>query len=126
MTAHGRSTKCRAAAPPQLRSARLPSGREAPCRPVPGQWLVAPHDAHHRHPPPRGLVRHQGTEWNLPVRYECNPKHKRPWQRGRKGTLCPRDIDQAMAQRLLEDSVAVDDKRYGVYEGEKGHRGTLG
>jgi hypothetical protein len=25
--------------------------------------------------------------------YEPNPKHKEPWQRGARGTLCPRDAD---------------------------------
>lgn len=26
-------------------------------------------------------------------RYEPNPKHKEPWQSGRRGALCPRDAD---------------------------------
>ena len=38
------------------------------------------------------------------MRYESNPKHKEPWQRGRRGTLCPSDIDQAIARQLLEGS----------------------
>ena len=25
--------------------------------------------------------------------YEPNPKHKEPWQRGARGSLCPRDAD---------------------------------
>ena len=51
------------------------------------------------------------------MRYECNRKHKLPWQRGRKGTLCPKHIDQVMAQQLLEESEAAEDSRYSVYEG---------
>lgn len=34
---------------------------------------------------------------------EANDKHKHPWQRGRKGSLCPRHLTPADAQRLLED-----------------------
>ena len=52
------------------------------------------------------------------VRYEGNPKHKEPWQRGRRGTLCPKNFDQAIAVRLLTDSELVHDKRYAVYEGK--------
>ena len=50
--------------------------------------------------------------------YECNPKHKEPWQRGRKGSLCPRDITQDQAQRLLEESVSEGKKRYAVHDGK--------
>lgn len=51
------------------------------------------------------------------VRYESNPKHKEPWQRGRKGALCPKNIDQATARRLLSGSELVDGKRYAVDDG---------
>jgi hypothetical protein len=27
------------------------------------------------------------------MKYEANPKHKEPWQRGAKGSLCPPDAD---------------------------------
>lgn len=27
------------------------------------------------------------------LRYEANPKHKQPWQRGARGSLCPPDAD---------------------------------
>ncbi len=45
--------------------------------------------------------------------YEPNPKHKAPWQSGRKGNLCP-DWSLEQAQRLLEGSVLAPDgkKRY--------------
>jgi hypothetical protein len=37
--------------------------------------------------------------------YEPNPKHKQPWQRGRRGALCPQEITLAQAQALLDGSV---------------------
>ena len=51
------------------------------------------------------------------MRYESNPKHKQPWQRGRSGSLCPETVDLETARRLLSDSVPVDGKRYAVHEG---------
>ncbi len=41
------------------------------------------------------------------MRYEPNPKHKEPWQRGARGSLCPPGIDAAA---LLAESVADPDK----------------
>jgi len=49
--------------------------------------------------------------------YEGNPKHKEPWQPGRKGSLCPRELGER-AQVLLSESEPFEDKRYGVYEGK--------
>lgn len=49
--------------------------------------------------------------------YECNPKHKPPWQRGRRGSLCPESVDLEMAQALLSASQPVEGKRYAVHEG---------
>jgi hypothetical protein len=46
------------------------------------------------------------------LNYEPNAKHKEPWQRGARGTLCPRGVD---GQALLDKSVDVPDnpgKRY--------------
>ena len=51
------------------------------------------------------------------MRYEGNPKHREPWQRGRRGTPCPDDIDRTIAQQLLTDSELEGSKRYAVYEG---------
>ncbi len=51
------------------------------------------------------------------MRYESNPKHDEPWQRGGRGSLCPRDIGQRIAERLLADSELVGSKRYAVHEG---------
>ena len=49
--------------------------------------------------------------------YEGNPKHKDPWQPGRKGTLCPKELIDA-AQQLLERSV-VDGKTRFSTDGER-------
>lgn len=51
------------------------------------------------------------------MQYECNPKHKEPWQRGKRGSLCPRSIDQHLAQQLLERSIPDGKKRYAVHQG---------
>lgn len=42
------------------------------------------------------------------MEYEPNPKHKFPWQRGRRGSLCPHEIELDQAQALL-DASEVDD-----------------
>jgi len=50
-----------------------------------------------------------------PVRYEPNPKHKEPWQRGARGSLCPAHVDQSQAQKLLLTSIEVAGKgRFGT------------
>jgi len=51
------------------------------------------------------------------MKYEGNPKHKDPWQRGRKGSLCPRR-DEPWAQDLLENSEASDGKRFACFDGK--------
>ena len=51
------------------------------------------------------------------MRYESNPKHGEPWQQGARGTLCPKEIDQATARRLLMESELDGSKRYAVHEG---------
>lgn len=52
------------------------------------------------------------------MRYEGNLKHKEPWQRGRRGALCPKEITSEIAQRLLTESELADDTRYAAYEGK--------
>lgn len=52
------------------------------------------------------------------MRYESNPKHRDPWQRGRRGALCPRRVTPEVAERLLRDSELVEGKRYAVFEGQ--------
>jgi hypothetical protein len=49
--------------------------------------------------------------------YKSNPKHKEPWQRGRKGALCPSKFPRGKATQLLDSSVLIGDKRYASYEG---------
>ena len=41
---------------------------------------------------------------NGSMQYEANPKHKAPWQAGRKGSLCPSDLDDDARDRLLAAS----------------------
>jgi hypothetical protein len=61
--------------------------------------------------------------------YEGNPKHRDPWQRGRRGALCPRGISAERAQELLLDSFARAGQRYAVQSGQlfaaKEHRTGL-
>ena len=52
------------------------------------------------------------------MRYESSLKHKDPWQRGRRGALCPKGIDAASAQQMLAGSELSDDTRYAVREGK--------
>jgi hypothetical protein len=49
--------------------------------------------------------------------YEGNPKHKEPWQRGRKGSLCPKNLGASPAD-LLTNSVLDGDKRYACHDGK--------
>jgi len=52
------------------------------------------------------------------MQYEPNPKHKEPWQHGRKGSLCPPDLDALARDALLEGSVQHGSKRYAT-DGER-------
>lgn len=49
--------------------------------------------------------------------YEPNPKHKEPWQPGRKGTLCPKELTLLAAAKLLVESVEHDGARWAVRDG---------
>ena len=51
------------------------------------------------------------------MRYESNPKHSQPWQPGRRGSLCPPDIDREEAQAMLAGSEAVGARRYAARHG---------
>ena len=44
--------------------------------------------------------------------YEPNDKHKKPWQRGRRGSLCPPDISPDDAERMLASSIRSNRKRF--------------
>jgi hypothetical protein len=55
------------------------------------------------------------------LRYEGNPKHKQPWQRGKRGSICPREIDEGRAQLMLSlADVAPEspDARFAVLDGK--------
>jgi len=49
--------------------------------------------------------------------YKGNPKHREPWQPGRRGSLCPREVDLEQAQAMLDSSELVGKKRYAVWRG---------
>ena len=51
------------------------------------------------------------------MQYESNDKHKVPWQRGRRGSLCPAEITPALAQQLLTASEPVGNARYATHAG---------
>ncbi len=48
--------------------------------------------------------------------YESNPKHSDPWQSGKRGSLCEREV-RPLAEVLLLKSVIWKEKRYAVHEG---------
>lgn len=52
------------------------------------------------------------------MRYESNPKHSDPWQRGRRGARCPSNVDAKQALRLLSASERVGNKRYATLQGQ--------
>lgn len=54
------------------------------------------------------------------MNYEPSDKHKLPWQRGRRGSLCPDEITLEDAQRMLTEGLALPgaDKRFGT-DGER-------
>ncbi len=54
--------------------------------------------------------------------YEPNPKHKEPWQRGARGSLCPKDAD---GPALLAKSQA-DPRHLGKRYATDGHRAYCG
>src|SRR5438128_2333683 len=47
-----------------------------------------------------------------PLRYEPNPKHKEPWQRGARGSLCPPDADTAALLAASEADPGHPGKRF--------------
>ena len=50
------------------------------------------------------------------MEYEASPKHKEPWQRGRRGSLCP-PFEPKAVQELLDRSEQEGDKRFVCHEG---------
>ena len=65
-----------------------------------------------------GSLPETNTDRRRQLRYESNPKHRDRWQRGSRGSLCPKSVTLDVAKRLLADSTAVDQKRYAVHEGK--------
>ena len=51
------------------------------------------------------------------MKYESNRKHSEPWQRGRRGSLCPKEV-RGIAAKLLVGSELVETKRYAVHDGK--------
>ncbi len=52
------------------------------------------------------------------MKYEGNPKHKEPWQRGRRGSLCPKEVHLPLAQKLLDSSRLEGEKRFAAHDGK--------
>lgn len=50
--------------------------------------------------------------------YDSNSKHSDPWQPGRRGSVCPKTIDQKTAQYLLLRSEVEGNKRYAFLDGQ--------
>jgi len=48
--------------------------------------------------------------------YESNPKHRDPWQIGKRGSLCEPEV-RPLAEDLLLTSVFWEGKRYAVHKG---------
>ena len=44
------------------------------------------------------------SEGQIKMKYESNPKHREPWQRGKRGGLCPKNVWH-LADQLLALSV---------------------
>lgn len=49
--------------------------------------------------------------------YESNPKHREPWQAGKRGSLCPPAV-RPIAESLLQGSTLWEGKRYAVHDGK--------
>jgi hypothetical protein len=63
-----------------------------------------------------------------PLLYEPNPKHKEPWQRGARGSLCPPDVDATALLATSETDPRHPGKRYAT-DGRRaycGHEHALG
>jgi hypothetical protein len=63
-----------------------------------------------------------GNAANPSPRYEPNPKHKEPWQRGARGSLCPPDADGPMLLAASEPDPQRPGKRFAT----DGHRAYCG
>ena len=50
--------------------------------------------------------------------YEANPKHKEPWQPGRKGSLCPAWSHELAQDLLRESAVSSAGSRFATRDGQ--------
>lgn len=50
------------------------------------------------------------------MRYIGNPKHSDPWQPGKRGSLCPKEV-KPHAQELLDGSIPYGNQRYAIFNG---------
>jgi hypothetical protein len=51
------------------------------------------------------------------MEYESSPKHAEPWQCGRKGSLCPKEV-KPLASELLSTSELVGKQRFAIHQGK--------
>ena len=51
------------------------------------------------------------------MEYKSNQKHSEPWQRGRRGSLSPREV-RGIAAELLDGSELVETRRYAIHDGK--------
>ncbi len=65
--------------------------------------------------PDPGPASHEADP-RVELTYESNPKHRDPWQAGRKGSICEPDV-RPEAASLLSSSVTWEGKRYAVFQG---------
>lgn len=49
--------------------------------------------------------------------YESNPKHRDPWQAGKRGSICEPEV-RPIAVELLRHSILWEGQRYAIHEGK--------
>jgi hypothetical protein len=58
------------------------------------------------------------------LRYEPNPKHKNPWQRGARGSLCPPGADGDALLAVSEPDPGHAGKRFAAFRPSFALRGS--
>ena len=66
-------------------------------------------------PDPQDTLQAADMQQNALV-YESNPKHRDPWQPGRKGSICDMQV-RPHVLTLLRESEVDGNKRYAVFNG---------
>ena len=59
----------------------------------------------------------RGDGSSITLVYESNPKHRDPWQPGRKGSICDADV-RPHAEALLAESELDGERRFAVFNGK--------